>query len=246
MSRLQRRLLSVGLATLVGLAILISLGVWQLQRLEWKQELIAAASSRVDRTPQPLPAPALWEKLEEDSFIYRPVRATGEYLPRNLYAYTTLSDPQNGPYGGQGYWVMTPLALEEGGIVFINRGFIPLEMKDAFARRRPPAGRQEIAGLMKPDETPGLFTPEPDVEDSIFYARHIGAMREAADLSAAEVAPFYVDALASGQGGLPQAGETRLSFVNNHLGYAMTWFGLALTLIGVAGAFMLKIRRDAR
>ena len=241
-----RRILPVTLASLAALAVLITLGTWQLQRLQWKEELISAVESRVETAPVDLPSRALWQTLDVEEIIYQPVRARGRDVGESFYVFTTISSPQNGPYAGQGYWVLTPLVTQEGGVLFVNRGFIPISMKADFAAQGLPSGEIEVTGLVKPDEPPAFFTPEPDPERNLFYSRDVNAMAAAAGLASRPVAPFYIDALESGEGGLPQARETLLSFPNNHLGYALTWYGLALTLIGVAVAFIWRIVREER
>lgn len=241
-----QRLWPVSLASLIALAILITLGTWQMQRLEWKEALIAAAESRASLRPDLLIAEEHWSRLDAENFIYLSATAIGEYLPVNLFAYTVINTPQNGLHRGQGYWVMTPMRLSDGGVVFVNRGFIPIDQIETFAATLPPEGEVTVTALMKADEPPMLFTPPPSLERGIFYSRDLMGMAEAAGVDTAELAPFYLDARESGEGGLPQGGETVLTFTNNHLGYALTWYGLALTLIGVAGVFIFRIVREER
>src|SRR5919202_6716272 len=233
---MRRGLLAPGLAALVGVAVLAALGVWQLRRLAWKEALIAHVAERVHRPAEPLPPEARWSALRPEDYEFRHVRVSGRYLgDREVHAFTSLSEPK-GPFGGPGYWVFTPLVLADGAAVFVNRGFVPMDRKDPATRAgREAAGPVEVTGLMRAPDRAGLFTPDPDPGKKVFFLRDPAAMARAAGLD--RVAPFYVDAAESGPGGLPQGGETRLSFPNPHLGYALTWFGLAAALILMFGVW---------
>ena len=233
---MRRGLLAPGLAALVGVAVLVALGVWQLQRLAWKEALIARVEARAHRLAEPLPPEASWHDLRPEDYEFRHVRVSGRYLnEREVYAFTSLSEPK-GPFRGPGYWVFTPLVLADGSAVFVNRGFVPMDRVDPATRAGGQvAGPVEVTGLMRAPDRASLFTPVPDAARKIFFLRDPAAMARAVGL--ARVAPFYVDAAESGPGGLPQGGETRLSFPNPHLGYALTWFGLAAALILVFGVW---------
>jgi surfeit locus 1 family protein len=165
---------------------------------------------------------------------------TGHFL-HEQYAlvFTSLSDAR-GEYSGPGYWVVTPFMLDTGGTVLVNRGFVPQGWEQP-ARRDGEAldgGPTSVTGLLRPNEEPNLFTPDDRTPDSIFFARNIEAIALAKELDA-PVAPFTIDLIASETppGGLPQAGETRFFFTNNHLQYALTWYGLAVALLAVFAAF---------
>ncbi len=155
---------------------------------------------------------------------------------REVLVYTVLSEPK-GRFFGQGYWVLTPLELGSGAVVIVNRGFVPLERKDPSTRRDGQIeGPVTVTGLLRMPEVPNWFTPANEPVRGAWYRRdpteivkHFGLVR---------AAPFMIDADAMPiPGGLPQGGETRLVFVNTHLGYALTWFGLALALLSVFTVF---------
>ncbi len=224
-----------GLFALVGLAILVSLGLWQVERLGWKQELIAVTETRSQADPVALPPVESWSGLEESAYEYRPVRFAGVFdHARELYVYTALSNPR-GEHGGPGWWVMTPLTLPEGGTVFVNRGFVPDSRRAPDTRSEGlTEGTVEIVGLMRAPEPRGPFVPDDDIAENTWFTRDPAPMADALGL-AGPVAPFFVDAATPAPGGLPQGGETTLSFRNDHLGYAITWFGLAATLVAVFG-----------
>lgn len=243
---LWRRLLWPGLFTLIAFAILCSLGVWQIERLMWKQDLIARVETRTHAEARPLQPEQDWAQVSVERDEYRHVRLEGKFhYDREVFAYALLSDPR-GKFSGPGYWVMTPLELDNGAFVFINRGFVPMDRMDLPTRTAgQEAARVTVTGLLRLPEGRNWFTPPDDVARRIWQERDPAAIANAEGL--ARVAPFFVDADASGSNGLPQGGETRVVFPNNHLQYVVTWFGLALALIGVFAAFARKewLRRRA-
>lgn len=227
-----RSLVVGGVLSLVAIVILVGLGVWQLQRLSWKEALIAAAETRSHAAPAPLPPKADWPRLKPADYEYAHVQARGIYdYDHQEFLFGSLSEP-HGRYDGVGYFVMTPLKLADGGAVIVNRGFVPEAMK--AAADQGPRGEVEVAGLMRASERRNFFTPADEPQRNLYFARDTQALARGMGLQ--EYAPFMIDADA-GPDPLPQGGETRLSFANNHLGYAFTWFGLAAALAGVYGAF---------
>jgi surfeit locus 1 family protein len=234
----RSRLALAGAATLVGVALLTALGVWQLKRLAWKEALIAAAESRAHAAPAPLPPPSQWPALNPAAYEYRRVEAQGMFdYAHQERVFGALEEPR-GRYSGIGFYVMTPLRLASGEAVIVNRGFVPEAMKGEADKG--PRGEVAIVGLMRASEPRNLFTPADDPAQGVFYARDVEALAKAMQLG--PHAPFSLDAEA-GADPLPQGGETRLSFVNNHLSYAFTWFGLAAALIGVFTAYAWGQRR---
>jgi surfeit locus 1 family protein len=223
-------LIGAAIATVIGVAVLSSLGVWQLKRLAWKEGLIAEVSARVHRPPEEAPAAAAWAALRADDYEYRHVRLRGVYdYAHQALVFRALGDPR-GRFGGPGYLVMTPLKIDGGESVIVNRGFVPEERKaDAAAG---PRGETEVAGLMRSTEDRTWFTPADNPAKGEWFTRDIGELGPAMGLAA--YAPFSIDADAGPDpAALPEGGETVLAFPNNHLSYAFTWFGMALALVGV-------------
>jgi len=233
----RRSLLWLALFTSLGLAGLVGLGLWQLQRLAWKEALIAQVAERAAAPPVDAPPPADWASLSPTDYEYRHVRLTGVYdFPRQVLVFRALDHPR-GRFGGPGYLVLTPLHLADGADVIVNRGFIPLDQRDRFAEpKEQVSGTVVVSGLMRASEPRNWFTPRDDPARGQWFTRDPGAIAAALKLSRA--APFTIDADASASpGDLPQGGETILAFPNNHLAYAFTWFGMALALAGVSGAY---------
>ena len=200
--------------------------------------MIAAADTRAHAAPADLPPPSDWDTLKVSDYEYRRVKANGAYdYAHQELLFGAIEEPR-GRYGGVGFYVMTPLRLADGETVIVNRGFVPDELKARAADG--PRGETEVVGLMRGSEPRNLFTPADDLARGVFYARDVEAMARAMHLQAH--APFAIDADA-GPDPLPQGGETRLTFVNNHLSYAVTWFGMAAAL---AGVFLAYAWREAR
>jgi surfeit locus 1 family protein len=242
----MRRLIVPAVLTLAALAVLVSLGNWQLRRLAWKEDLIARATARPNGPVQALPTASDWPGYDVAEGEYRPFRLTGHFLnDREAHVFTSLPDPR-GKFGGPGFWVVTPFELSGGGTVFVNRGFAPQgrELPEDRGERLTEAATK-IVGLMRPSEQRGTFTPADRPDENIFYARNVSDLAAAKGISPA-VAPFTIDLIASETppGGLPQAGETRMSFTNNHLQYAITWYGLAAALLAVFAVYVRARLRE--
>jgi surfeit locus 1 family protein len=248
MNRTQaiRGLILPGVLSLLALAVLISLGNWQMNRLAWKENLMEMVSLRVKEPERALPPSSTWPSLDVSKNEYRTFYVSGRFLHRDeVHVYTVLSDAK-GMYSGAGYWVLTPLALDDGGIVVINRGFVPQEMKNPSTRKDAQVeGAVRVAGLLRAPEQANYFTPVSDPSKNVWHRRDPRAIANV--LSLQNVAPFMLDETRGyKRGDLPQPNETRISFTNNHLGYALTWYGLACTLIGVFGAFARQRLKGTR
>lgn len=224
-----RGLAGAGLAFLLALAILIGLGVWQLRRLAWKTELLGQIAERTTAPPQPLPPSASWSSLNASDYAYRHVALSGTFLHDDeAHVFRPLSpEVARGPYTGLGDLVLTPLRLADGSIVIVNRGFVPEAKVPPTTRPAGQvAGTVKVTGLMREPESRNLFTPADDPRGGTWFTRDPAAI--AAWFHLERVAPFTVDADApASPGNLPQGGETVLDIPNNHLSYALTWFGLA-------------------
>lgn len=227
-SRYFRPLLWPTVATAIAFAILVGLGIWQIERLHWKLGLIAIIDARMAAPAAPPPPQADWAGLDSGKLEYRHLRLSGHFLnDRELYYFA--QDDQ----GAAGYDVVTPMVLDTGGTVLVDRGFVPEDRKDP-ATRQPGElkGDITIVGVARAPQSRNAFTPPDDVARNVWFTRDPEAMAAAAKLG--PVAPFYVEADATpNPGGLPQGGRTRVHLRNEHFQYALTWFGLAGVLLGV-------------
>jgi surfeit locus 1 family protein len=235
-SPVGRALVLPAVIALAGVIVLAGLGVWQLQRLQWKEALIARVESRIHSAPVPAPGPDAWRPFDIERFDYQPVEATGLFLhDKEIHVFAAIADPK-GPVGGVGYRVMTPLQTEDGWYLIVNRGFVPEDHKDPASRSEGQLPAEvTVTGLVRRAEPAGAFTPGKDVARNIWFNRDPAEMAVAMGLPPDRVAPYTVDAVfdPSLPGGLPQGGETIVNFPNSHLSYALTWFGLAAALLAV-------------
>jgi surfeit locus 1 family protein len=221
-------LLGFGLALFL---ILLALGTWQVQRLHWKEGLLQTIDQRTHSAPLPL-AEVEREFTSTGDVDYTPVTVTGTFLHRGeRHFFSTWQ-------GASGFDVFTPLQLEDGRFVLINRGFVPYDLKDAARRPRGQVtGKVAVTGLARNplSAKPSMMLPDNDPPKNIFYWKDRDAMAASAGLPAgAGLVPFFVDANAApNPGGLPVGGVTIIDLPNSHLQYAFTWYGLAAALAGV-------------
>ncbi len=219
----------------IGVAILIGLGVWQLERKVWKENLIASMTARLERAPAPLPPHASWGKLGQQSDEFARVTLSAEFLPGREALVYSAGSALRPDVKGPGYWVFAPARLPDGGIVVVDRGFVPLDKKDAATRAA--AGTIEIVGVLRWPEQPGMFTPAADIKNNVWYLRDVAAMAAARNWGS--VAPFYIEQESPvPPGGSPKPGKLVVTLPDNHLQYAITWFGLALALVAVYGVWL--------
>ena len=236
-------LIRLTLATLVGLALLLWLGVWQLQRLEWKEGIIERIEARTERNPVSLErALELWDTLGDPSYL--PVHTEGRFHHnRERYLYAIALD------GQPGWHVITPLETVSGRVVLVDRGFVPEEFRDPATRKEGQLKEVvTVMGLVRMPETPGLFSPDTDEEANQWFTRDPGAMaRSMFPGGTVDVVPFYLEVSDSDiPGGWPKGGQTRLKLTNNHLQYAITWFALAACLVAIYGVFVWNTRSGKR
>ncbi len=219
MVRIRRRFrpgVGATILTLVGLAVLVALGTWQVERLAWKRALLSEIAARTAAAPVPLPA----RIADPEAWRYRRVRVTGRFD----HAHEMLLA------AGRGWQVITPLLRDGAPAVLVVRGFVPADKRAPESRMAGQLkGELTLTGIVRlAPSRKGWFTPANDPAAGRWYWRDRDAMARAAGLAA--VAPVFVEAEASAPGGWPQGGVTRLDIPNRHLQYALTWYALAVVL----------------
>ena len=230
----------------VGVAILLGLGTWQLDRKVWKENLIATVTARLARAPEDLPSRERWSRLVSEGNEYTRVKFPAEFLAGEEALVYSAGSAFRPDVQGPGYWVFAPARLAGGSIVLVDRGFVPPARKDPASRAQgAPNGTVEVVGVMRWPEQRGMFTPADDPKTNVWYLREPAAM--AAAKKWASAAPFYIEQEAPvPPGGLPKPGKLAVNLPNSHLQYAITWFGLALGLAGVYVTWLAgRIRRPA-
>lgn len=219
------------LAALAALIVLVSLGTWQLERLRWKEALIAERDARLAAPAELLPAQADWPAWE-----FRRVEVQGTFLHDLEQLFGARG------HGGQvGHHVLTPLLRPDGSALLVDRGWVPADKAHPAARREGQVeGPVSITGIARyrGEHAAGWFTPANQPEQAMWFSYDLAALEEALALS---LLPVVVEADdRPNPGGLPIGGLTRIALTNNHLQYAVTWYGLALTLVVVYLSFSLR------
>lgn len=204
--------------------VLLGLGTWQVERLAWKTDLLKTVAMRMSAAPRMLTGPN-WGKVDD----YERVRVEGHFMHDREFHMLARSVP-----GGElGYQILTPFAVEGGGTVIVNRGFVPTDRRDPRTRL---AGQVQspviVTGIVHYPHAPRLkwFIPDNRPAENLWLWPDLASMASTGGLGA--VAPFVIDADATpNPGGLPVGGQTQLDIPNDHLQYAITWYALAAILL---------------
>jgi surfeit locus 1 family protein len=220
----------------LGLLILLGLGTWQVERLAWKTNLIDTIARSVSAPPRLLTGPDLGPVAD-----YERVRVEGRFLNDREMHMLARSLKGN----EIGYQVMTPFAVDGGGTVIVNRGFVPSSRRDPATRSEGQIeGTTTVTGIARFPRRPVLQWAIPENKPSEDFWIWADLPRMAATAGIASVAPFTIEVEAGANpGGMPVGGQTRLTMPNDHLEYAITWYALAIALMTM---FVVHHRRRAR
>ena len=218
--------------TAASLAILMSLGFWQMHRLQWKLALIEKIEARIEAPPISFQEAYHRAEAGED-MEYTPVRLSGSFVGE-------LNAKVFGSYEGvAGLYLFKPLRSDDGGSVYVNLGFVPQAVELTPSENKP--AQTKIEGLFRYAENPSppasWFLPHDKSSDGLWFIRDPALFAMAAKT---EASPYYIDSFARAASDWPKGGTTRLHFSNNHFQYVLTWFGLAAALLGVWLIFSLQ------
>jgi surfeit locus 1 family protein len=219
----NRSIVTASAFAAAGFAILCGLGIWQLDRLQWKEKLLADLNARVSASPVALPAAP-----EQATDEFRRVRARVQFTAGEHALVYTPGSALRPDVPGAGYWVMAPAKSERGTIV-INRGYVAPNARASAGAA--PSGEVEIIGALRWPEEGTYFTPRDEPANNVWYRRDPVSIAAAKNWGA--VRPFYIEQEAPQLPGAPKAGPLVVKLPNNHLQYAITWFGLAGALAAV-------------
>src|SRR3984885_4065025 len=243
--------LGFGLFTLAMVAAFIGLGVWQLQRRVEKHAVIEALTERLAATPVPLPPAAAWSSLnaEKDEFRRVNFRATfGAGSDVMVYSSgSAVRDDVSGP----GTWAFMPARLPTGEIVVINAGFVQNAMQDRAQQDRAvtrliTAAPVMLSGYIRFPEAAGVLTPPENLVKRLWFTRDHLAMARALGWGAdgRPVAPFYIDLEQPvPASGIPKPGPLQVHLKDDHMQYAITWFGLAGAVVIAFGVWLFGQKR---
>ena len=218
-----------------ALLVLIGLGAWQVQRMHEKEALLATIAERMGAPETPVDDVLL---LPVPDMEWRRVSTKGRFLhDKEAYVYATEFDL------GLGVHVLTPLVMDDGGTVLVDRGFVPLASKVPETREAGQVdGDIAVSGIVRLEGERNFFTPAADEDQRMWYSRDIGGIARTLGLMLSAPIVIVADQPAN-PGGLPRFAGYRVDIPNNHLQYAFTWFGLAATLLGVYLVYHLKSGR---
>lgn len=220
----MRRILFPLILGIVGCAILIQLGLWQLRRADWKDGMLATIQTGIDAAPVALPAAV------DPSMKYLPVTVSGTTTGAEINVLSHTREQ------GGGYQVVSRFITDDGRAIMVDRGFVPQELRHV---ERPPVRLKVQGNLHWPDEK-GSATPEPNLDENIWFARDVPAMAKALDTQPILVVASFVQGDAQGVEPIPVAIE---GIPNNHLSYAVQWFLIAATWAGMTLALIWRIRQ---
>lgn len=238
------RLLVPALLTALGTVILCGLGVWQIERMGEKHAYIERLTQQAAGSAAPVPPGTTWNTLNPAALDLTHVAAKGSYIGDAIASVrTTIASgpPGSRQLSGFGRWIFQGFRLDDGGVILVNRGFVP---EGRLGQVAPATGSAVVDGFLRAPEPRNSFTPADLPAKREFYTRDPAAIAAALGLPAA---PFYLEARREGDGLTPPAGVDVRELIDripdNHLSYALTWFGLAATLIGVFTVFAVQSRK---
>lgn len=231
----RRGVAGFGIFSLAMVALCVGLGVWQLQRRVDKHALIAALTERLAAPPGALPQASQWSALTPERDEFRRVGFSATYQPRpDAMVYSSGSAVRD-DVTGPGTWAFMPATLPTGEIVVINTGFVQNTMQDRAQQDRAvtrliTGAPVTLSGYLRFPESAGSLTPPENPAKRLWFTRDHLAM--ARTLGWGEggrpVAPFYIDLEAPvPESGIPKPGPLTVHLKDDHLQYAITWFGLA-------------------
>jgi surfeit locus 1 family protein len=235
---MTRRVWTIAAVSLLGIVVLGMLGMWQVQRLQWKQALLTNMTENQAAPPMTLDA-ALKAVEAGKNVEFRRVSTRGAFLQQAERHLLSIFD------GKPAWQIVTPLQSEEGIVVLVDRGAVLEKLRDPATRAATsPQGIQSITGVIRlRRDAQNLFTPDNDPEKNLYYWWDVPAMlRDADPPPDARVALFVLQLMPSaGDTGFPRPQAVAVNITNNHLQYALTWFSLAAVLAVFAG---LLIRQE--
>ncbi len=222
---MTRRMIGPLVFGIVGTAILISLGVWQLQRDSWKQGILAEIEARIGADPVSLP-----EAPSVDRDRYLPVEVIGDFTGNAVHVLVSTKTQ------GAGHRIISAFRLDDGRLVMVDEGFV---RRGGEVQPAPAEDVTVIGNLHWPDEVDS-WTPEPDYSEGLFFARDVDAMSAALGTEPVLIVARSISGTDPRAVAMPVGTE---GIPNNHFGYAVQWFGLAAVWVGMTGFLLWRIRQ---
>jgi surfeit locus 1 family protein len=245
----RRGVTGFGVFTLLMVALFAGLGLWQLQRRVEKHALIAALTERLAAAPGSLPSPAQWSALTPATDEFRRVRFAATYQPLPDAMIYSSGSAVREDVSGPGTWAFLPAALPTGETVVINAGFVQNTMQDRDQQDRAVARLITneplmLTGYLRFPEAAGALTPSENPAKRLWFTRDHPAMARALGWGDQMIAPFYIDLEQPvPASGIPKPGPLEVHLKDDHLQYAITWFGLAGAVVIAFGVWLFGQRR---
>ena len=219
-----------------ALLVLVGLGSWQLQRLQWKNDLVTSFESRAAAPAIAVPATS----AGFDQVEFRRLSLNGVFQHEKEVFLTGRTYE-----GNAGFHVVTPFQLDDERIILINRGWVSEDYRDPAKRTFSQiTGNVAVAGILRRPGVKGYFVPENEPDNGFWFTLVPSQINHHLELGEAAIDQFYADAVrTSDVVTLPIAAKTKLNLRNAHLSYALTWYGIGLALIGVYVSFHYQAGR---
>ena len=223
------------LLTLIMLAVLLMLGAWQVERLAWKQDLLARIAARQEAPPLALKSRDI-AFLQAATHEYQRAVLRGSFGNQTVFWFTQIENKPDGlPTPDKvGYHALSPFYLDDGGVLLIDRGFVPSRLKDTLPP--PDTTMQNLTIVLRWPDARGRFDNADKPQEALFYVRDPQAIGAHWQLAL----PAVIGERADTGRGWPRGGQTRMKIANNHLQYAVTWFGLAIVLVIISGLWHIR------
>ncbi len=223
------------LMTVPAVIIMLGLGVWQLQRLQWKTEIMERIAERTAQAPANFEGGLTWDESKDE---YRRIRLRGSFVHDQELYLAARSRNNN-----VGFHVITPFVLTNGMAVLVNRGWVPSERRDPAKRAEGQIkGETDVVALVRLTQKQGMMQPDNDPAKNVWFYVDVEEMKKASGV-ATEIDYWFEADATPNPGGFPIGGQTRISLPNDHLQYAVTWFVFAVTLTVIFLIYSYR-RRD--
>lgn len=228
------------LLTAIMLAALLALGFWQVERLAWKQKLLARIAERQTAPPFTIAGAADMQALSKQGDEYRRAILRGRYGREQLFWFTQIENKPDGlpRRDAAGYHVLVPFVLGDGTALLLDRGFVPARLKDTPDAN--PDGAQTLNVILRWPDRRGRFDNADKPSEGLVYVRDPSAIGHYWGMAL----PVFLAESAEPGKHWPRGGQTRMKIANNHLQYAGTWFGLAIVLVIISGLWHIRLWKN--
>jgi surfeit locus 1 family protein len=234
-SRFHRPHPMAWLCFLAAFFTLIALGIWQLERLSWKEALIAEIEAA--KTAPPLTALPDTASVKASASVFRRIAITGTFAKQEFHVTPRYYHEK------LGYHLFVPFTLRDGRHVLVNRGWVPTAQKDPATRPKSltPHGKVTLTVMLRDEPARHYFTPPNQPEKNLWFGRDVEGMARVAGIT--DIYPYSLDIVGVQQADiLPIPSDGNIPLLNDHLHYAITWFLLA---IGALVVFMVFHRKGS-